>query len=881
MTIPTPTGPTRPTSRFGLEQPEQAEGGVPLMKTAFQPGRLCAVLLSAGLSSGFFTPRAHALTLQEAYALKGSGKVAAELLLSASGAPKGDVVVSALAQPGQAEKLLAQLNALGLEHGAAAGRLVTGRLPLAAVRKLDPLASLHSIRPSQALFHAASDPGAGRQGAIVSQGDTEMHAASARTRFQIDGTGVKVGVLSNSYDCNPNGIYTAAASIRAGELPQDVQVLADLRLRLDPVFPQRYYRSRCDPYFDEGRTLLEIVHDLAPGASLAFHTAKNGAIDMANGIRELAEAGTTVIVDDTVYLDEPVYQDGGVIVDAVRDVIARGVTYVAAAGNFGRLTYEAPFRPSGVTQTIQGRTVEFHDFDPGPGVDTCQKVTFEKGTAALALHWNQPYASIGGGPGATSDLDLFLMDENCKQVAYFPNDYWVSNVFKTALIGVAATDNIGGDPVETLIMYAGAQGSAGIAINTYGIAVGYSAGPIPDRVRITYAGSEREKEPPETAEYTKERATIFGHPNLPEVITVGAILGPPGSSSVFQRVEEFSALGGGEILFDAKGNPLPQPIQRLKPDVAGSDGAKTFNWQFRLGSPIFGTSVAAAHVGALVALAKQAVPEATPTQIAEALRATAQDLDDTLTPAVDTGFDFATGYGLADAENLIATLKGEPLAPRKSFMPSSKPTPSPPNPTDGNNQDLPNPSPTPIPTPPVLPAPTPPPVLPASTPKEWTACTQPIAFLSPGAWYRGTKGNDIVLGAWGNETVKGLQGSDTLCGEAGADKLDGGPGNDVIEGGPGNDVLTGGPGADVFRFSGASSTGVDRIMDLGRGDVIEIVGLQDANGDGKIDSADLSIADTPTGAVITALRSAPGTAERILVRGRKAARVIQALRFSS
>jgi hypothetical protein len=57
------------------------------MKTAFQPGRLCAVLLSAGLSSGFFTPRAHALTLQEAYALKGSGKVAAELLLSASGAP--------------------------------------------------------------------------------------------------------------------------------------------------------------------------------------------------------------------------------------------------------------------------------------------------------------------------------------------------------------------------------------------------------------------------------------------------------------------------------------------------------------------------------------------------------------------------------------------------------------------------------------------------------------------------------------------------------------------------------------------------------------------------------------------------------------------------
>jgi hypothetical protein len=162
------------------------------MKTSFQPGRLGAVLLSAGLSSGFFTPRAQALTLQETYALKGNGKVA-ELLLQATGSPQGDMVVSALAQPGAASTLLADLNALGLEHGARAGRLVTGRLPFSAVRYLDQPASLHSIRPSHALFQAASDPGAGRQGFTISQGDTEMYAAAARTRFQVDGTGVKVG----------------------------------------------------------------------------------------------------------------------------------------------------------------------------------------------------------------------------------------------------------------------------------------------------------------------------------------------------------------------------------------------------------------------------------------------------------------------------------------------------------------------------------------------------------------------------------------------------------------------------------------------------------------------------------------------------------------
>jgi hypothetical protein len=284
------------------------------MKTLFQPTRLRAVLLSAGLSSLLPVPQTQAMTLQEAYALKGSGKVAAELLLQASGAPKGDAVVSALAQPGQGPQLLAQLNALGLEHGAAAGRLVTGRLPLSAVRHLDTLASLHSIRPSHALFHAAGDPGARRQGSIVSQGDTEMHAAAARTRFQIDGSGVKVGVLSDSYNCS-NGntvgdpLTGTPALLQAADLPLDVQVLADSPCSLTGFL-----------LFGEGRAILEVIHDLAPGASLAFHTGEGGAAAMANGIRALADAGASVIVDDITYLDEPAYQDGGVISDAVKAV---------------------------------------------------------------------------------------------------------------------------------------------------------------------------------------------------------------------------------------------------------------------------------------------------------------------------------------------------------------------------------------------------------------------------------------------------------------------------------------------------------------------------------------------------------------------------------
>jgi hypothetical protein len=440
-------------------------------------------------------------------------------------------------------------------------------------------------------------------------------------------------------------------------------------------------------------------------------------------------------------------------------------------------------------------------------------------------------------------------------------------------LGMAVASNVGGDPVETIAVNSAAPYSSSVeafSLKTYGIAVGRSAGPAPGRLRLTYAGGQvnggidsigknpidnTDSQPLETVEYTQEGPTLFGHADLPEVMTVGAARAQmrrdrpltgsrltPLADTGTRPTEPFSARGGTEILFDAQGKPLTQPVQRHKPDVAGEDAVDNrafgllgiFRGQSYTTSTFFGTSAAAAHVGGLVALAKQAAPSATPAQIAEALRRTAQDLDDTLTPGVDAGFDFATGYGLADGENLIAKLLGQPLAPRDNRVTGASST-----------------------------------------------CANPTVTLPPGARYRGTKGNDTVQGTKGNEVVKGLRGHDALCGEAGADKLDGGPGNDVIEGGPGNDVLTGGPGADAFRFSGSSSTGVDRIMDLGRGDTIEIVGLKDANSDGKIDVADLTVRNTPAGAVIVALGADPlaGSTERIVVRGRKAARVIRALRI--
>src|SRR6185503_21210251 len=128
----------------------------------------------------------------------------------------------------------------------------------------------------------------------VSQRDASLRAGSARVAEGVDGTGVTVGVLSDSYQCNPPAFVpgaptsTAAQDVLTEDVPPNVQVLSN---------------GPC-PNTDEGRAMVQLVHDVAPGAAQKFHTAFNGVIDFANGILRLRNAGAQVIVDDVIYFAE-------------------------------------------------------------------------------------------------------------------------------------------------------------------------------------------------------------------------------------------------------------------------------------------------------------------------------------------------------------------------------------------------------------------------------------------------------------------------------------------------------------------------------------------------------------------------------------------------
>ena len=86
-------------------------------------------------------------------------------------------------------------------------------------------------------------------GSQASQGDATHKASNARAIYAVDGTGVKVGVLSD-------GVENLAASQASGDLDAVT------------VLPGQSGAGLCSPSCDEGTAILEIVHDLAPGAQL-------------------------------------------------------------------------------------------------------------------------------------------------------------------------------------------------------------------------------------------------------------------------------------------------------------------------------------------------------------------------------------------------------------------------------------------------------------------------------------------------------------------------------------------------------------------------------------------------------------------------------------
>ena len=543
--------------------------------------------------------------------------------------PTGDqVLISAYGDDAQA--LLAQLQGLGLQRGSAFGHVVSGWLPRSNIRQLDGVPALRFARPSLATTSAAPVPSRPPQstGKVRSQGVTAMRA----DKLTVYGDGVRVGALSDSFDRSfkppTNRPLTTPAQDRGShDLPfEPVRVLDET--------PASIYGG------DEGRAMLQIVHDVAPNVQESFATALNGEASFANNILRLADDGCQVIVDDVGYFDSPMFQDG-IIAQAVNQVAARGVIYLSAAGNQASNAYEAPFRNSGVVDSALG---ELHDFDPGPGVDTMQRFTLPAGNLlSLELQWDDAYASASrNGAGAQTDLDVYLADA---QGALIPPNPQMGQ------FTVDAGENRNGDPVAKL-QYLN-RSSAPVDLN---LIVARANGPAPRRIKwVNYGGGT-------VQDFATNSPTTYGQAGARGAIAVGAAYyaQTPAFGQTPPLLEGFSSRGGTPILRDVNGNPV-EPEVRQKPQVTGPDGGNTTFFIRGLdpegdGFPnFFGTSAAAPHVAGVAALLVDRANRSGQPLTPDAAR---QILQDTATDMNTPGFDFDSGYGLVQADQALGRIGG-------------------------------------------------------------------------------------------------------------------------------------------------------------------------------------------------------------------------------
>jgi len=550
----------------------------------------------------------------------------------------GYVTVDVVARNGTSA-LESDLRRLGARDVASFRSLVSARVPIDRISELAALSSLRGARLARAAKpqRTASEPApkggdasapAPFVGTIDSQGDEAMNTDDVRSNFGVDGAGTTIGVLSDSYDNSNVASTTASDDTASGDLPpfDRITVLDDEVSGID-----------------EGRAMMQLIYDVAPGTDLSFHTAAKGQANFATAILELADDGADVIVDDIFYFAEPFFQDG-VIAQAVDQAAAQGVPYFSAAGNAARQSYASTSFP---TITVnQNDDTPVYDFDPSTSTDTFQTVTVPvDGDVTLSFQWDDPFFSVTGDTSfaADTDIDIYLLDKQASDT-----------------LSASTLSNIAfGDPVEVFAFSNGGGVDADsntVPDTTFQIKIEKFAGPDPGRIKYFWSGAMT------VEEYDTESPTSVGHSIAGGGAGVAAAFyqNTPEFGTSPPQPEGFTSLGGVPILFNVDGTRKSSPEIRDQPRVTAPDGTNTTF--FIPGEDpegdsfpnFFGTSAAAPHAAAVAALQLQANPGQSPTDVYNGLANGAVDMTST------SGFDFLTGAGLIDASQTITSTAGEP-----------------------------------------------------------------------------------------------------------------------------------------------------------------------------------------------------------------------------
>ncbi|MGY2050815.1 S8 family serine peptidase [Methylobacterium sp. JK268] len=426
-------------------------------------------------------------------------------------------------------------------------------------------------------------------GARAMRADVVHGMSAPNGSAHLTGSGIKIGIISDSFFRNGSRTDTPDADAAAGLLPA----------KPDGTCAVHVLNDRVESGEDEGRAMAELIHQVAPDADLYFSDMGDSLAGMGASVTALKNAGCNIIVDDIYYYAEPDYQTGSDLDKAIESAIAAGVNYFTSASNNGPYFYEGTFQPA--LARVGDSTLWANTFGNGSAY---LPIRYPHAGQILKLTWTAPWKGEDG-TGAPEDLRFEIVDASGRVLA--SSQQLDDGGVKVACEALQVPSSPRVPTNANIVVYAPGGRSLPEDL-TFKVTVLNGALGIEDPAAGTGSGSS------------------FGHNLLARVNTVAAM--PAAGSDIYAHqkgyAEPFSSYGPDKIVYDEAGEPLASPHSAGKPDFTAPDGIMTSVAGF---TPFYGTSAAAPNAAAVAALMLQANPSLTTSQVTALLKSSAVPLE--------------------------------------------------------------------------------------------------------------------------------------------------------------------------------------------------------------------------------------------------------------
>lgn len=501
-------------------------------------------------------------------------------------------------------------------------RRVQARVPIARLSAIAALPFVDFVRPPNYAVHR-------RAGAALTEGDAILKSDVVRNQIGLDGSGVRVGVLSDGL----KGVFErncaacdgiAGGPIATGDLPASTgtrnrgQILTassggilgktfnsdgDLEGLPDPSPPCGFAGAGA-----EGTALLEIVHDMAPGAQLSFANADTD-VAFRRAVNYLA-ANNDVVVDDLGFFGLAADGTSAVSMNtaaALNNPSNRIRTYITSVGNDADKHYLGTYASSGVDgTTISGvaNSGNLHLFQSSG--DTTDVLALgpqphnilllpRNGEAVVALTWDDKFGS------SSNNYDLYLVQQSTGRVVARSTDVQSGAQDPVEFLDFTNTNATGYFYIVVQNVRNQAQPRQ---LNLYAFEPECAA----DGPRPLATGRHEKLNFTTPSRSVTAQSDAGGSPV--GVISVGAICsGSPATLALFanSQTPDESCLDKDRKTIEFFSSRGPTLDGRTKPDVSAIDGV-TVTGAGQFVNPFFGTSAAAPHVAGAAALLLQAAP---------------------------------------------------------------------------------------------------------------------------------------------------------------------------------------------------------------------------------------------------------------------------------